>query len=218
MASASQALNRARGITPSDLPTSKGKLEDVGASSGASPAAGPDAGASQSNSPPETHQGAGTPKADGKSSADNGEATSSGIAYRADLPDHLFGPDGFTKGGQLSGTHNLDNAKSALDGIGANYQVGATDTKGIYEVKYRYTDSSTGKLVSGAKTCYDPQVYSDKTMLDLGQQAGSKGFQQYLSNPQQRVMDISQGGVKFRVYINFDKSGAAYVGNVHPVK
>ncbi|MGP3509252.1 hypothetical protein, partial [Paracidovorax citrulli] len=30
-----------------------------------------------------------------------------GLAYRLDLPEHLAGPDGFTKSGQLSGTHNL---------------------------------------------------------------------------------------------------------------
>jgi hypothetical protein len=30
-----------------------------------------------------------------------------GLAYRTDLPNHLFGPDGFTKSGQLSGTHNF---------------------------------------------------------------------------------------------------------------
>ena len=33
---------------------------------------------------------------------------------------HLAGPDGFTKSGQLSGTHNLSNATAALDAKGGN--------------------------------------------------------------------------------------------------
>jgi hypothetical protein len=42
-----------------------------------------------------------------------------GLGFRADLPSHMVGPDGFTKSGQLSGTHNLANATSALDAKGA---------------------------------------------------------------------------------------------------
>ena len=71
-----------------------------------------------------------------------------GLAYRADLPDHLFAPDGFTKSGQLSGTHNLGNATAALDAQGATYRINPTATDGISELQYSYT-TSTGKTVTG---------------------------------------------------------------------
>lgn len=140
------------------------------------------------------------------------------MAYRFDLPDHLAGPDGFTKSGLLSGTHNLQNATTALDAQGATYNLTATGTPGISELQYSYTNAA-GKAVSGSKTVYDPAVYSDQTMLNMAQAAGQRGYTQYLQNPSQRIFDINQGGTNFRVYINTDpKTGVPFVGNVHPIK
>lgn len=134
------------------------------------------------------------------------------------MPDHLFGPDGFTKSGQLSGTHNLQNATAALDAQGATYTVNTTGTNGISELQYSYTTQS-GKAVTGSKTVYDPTVFSDQAMLDMSQSVGQRGYEMYLQNPTQTRFDLSQGGVNFRVYINFDPAtGAPYVGNVHPIK
>jgi hypothetical protein len=48
--------------------------------------------------------------------------------------------------------------------------------------------------------------------------AGETGWQQFLTNPAQRTFDVSHGGVNFRVYINTDKYGNNFVGNVHPIK
>jgi hypothetical protein len=48
--------------------------------------------------------------------------------------------------------------------------------------------------------------------------AGKKGFENYLQNNKVTISDISDGGVNFRVYINFDMYGNPYVGNVHPIK
>jgi filamentous hemagglutinin len=39
-----------------------------------------------------------------------------------------------------------------------------------------------------------------------------------LQDPTHKVFDVSEGGVNFRVYINTDSHGNAYVGNVHPIK
>ena len=47
--------------------------------------------------------------------------------------------------------------------------------------------------------------------------AGQQGWEKYLQNPANRVFDISEGGVNFRVYINTDSRGNAFVGNVHPI-
>ena len=72
--------------------------------------------------------------------------------------------------------------------------------------------------MSGAKTTYDPAVYSDKHLLDLAQQAGKRAFELFKADPTQSVFDIKESGVNFRAYINTDKAtGAPYIGNVHPI-
>jgi hypothetical protein len=150
--------------------------------------------------------------------ANGGTDAADGLAFRTDLPSHMIGPDGFTKSGQLSGTHNLTNATSSLDTVGATYTLNPTATVGIYEVPYTYINPATGKVVSGSKTVYDPAVFSDQTMLDNAQQAGQQAWKQYSQNPTDRVIDVSVGGVNFRSYINIDKNGNAFIGNVHPIK
>ncbi|MDO9404669.1 MAG: hemagglutinin repeat-containing protein [Polaromonas sp.] len=150
--------------------------------------------------------------------AKGGAAVVDGLAFRADLTIHIIGPDGFTKSGQLSGTHNLANAMSALDTKGAAYTLNPTGTAGVYELPYAYTNPATGKLVSGSKTVYDPAVFSDQTMINNAQQAGQQAWAQYLQNPTVKVIDGSVGGVNFRSYINVDKNGNAFIGNVHPIK
>ncbi|WP_192888350.1 LysM peptidoglycan-binding domain-containing protein [Paracidovorax avenae] len=141
-----------------------------------------------------------------------------GLAYRLDLPEHLAGPDGFTKSGQLSGTHNLDNATAALDAKGATYSLTPTGTAGISELSYSYVKSTSGKIITGSKTVYDPAVFSDQTMLDYSLSAGQQGWSRYLSNPTTTSFDITHGGVNFRTYINVDQRGNPYIGNVHPIK
>lgn len=139
--------------------------------------------------------------------------------YCADLPNHLAGPDGFTKSGQLSGTHNLNNATTSLDGVNANYSLTPSSTPGISELSYGYVKPVSGKTIFGTKTVYDPAVFSDQAILDLSQQAGKDGFANYLQNPLLRTFDSTHGGINFRTYINFDpKTGVPYVGNVHPIK
>ena len=105
-----------------------------------------------------------------------------------------------------------------LDAKGATYSVTPTGADGIAELKYTYTNPTTGKVVSGSKTVYDPSVYSDQAMLNYSMKAGQSGWEQYLTNSAQSTFDVSHGGVNFRTYINFDKYGNPYVGNVHPIK
>lgn len=153
-----------------------------------------------------------------------------GLAFRADLPDHLAGPDGF-KSGLLNGTHNADNATAALEDRGASqvdsldptqpgYTLTDTGTPGISELNYNVENPNTGLLKSGTKTVYDPSVYSDQQMLDLSQEAGSNAFGSYMQDPANasNIIDGQAGGVDFRSYINTDpNTGAPYVGNVHPI-
>lgn len=112
----------------------------------------------------------------------------------------------------------MQNATATLDAQGATYGLTATDTIGISEINYNY-ENAAGKTISGSKTVYDPAVYSYQNMLEMSQVAGQRGFEKYLENPSQRIFDLNQGGVNFRVYINIDpKTGVAFVGNVHPIK
>lgn len=151
----------------------------------------------------------------------NGKCTicPEGLAYRADLPHHLSGPAGFTNSGQLSGTHNLNNAMAALDSFGMVYQISPTPTPGISALRYKYPNPVTGKLVIAEKTVYDPSVYSDKCMLHLSQKAGETGFKYHLQCPVQMTFDVTQIGINFRVYIKIDtKTGMPFVANVHPIK
>lgn len=50
------------------------------------------------------------------------------LAYRTDLPHHLTGPGGFTKGGKLSGTRNLNNAIDSLDKVNGTYTLTPSST------------------------------------------------------------------------------------------
>jgi len=143
---------------------------------------------------------------------------SDGLAYRSDLPEHLFGPNGF-KSGKLHGTHNQDNAIKALSDKGATYKLTPTSTKGISDLQYKYFDDTKGKYISGQKTVYDPQIYSDEKMLEMSQNVGNKAFEMYKSGNPQKTYDIMDNGVNMRAYINIDpKTQAPYIGNVHPVK
>ena len=102
--------------------------------------------------------------------------------------------------------------------MGATYNQTPTGTLGIFDLDYTYANAA-GKAISGAKTVYDPAVYSDQTILDLSQSAGQSAFETYLQNPSQTIFEGNQGGINFRSYINFDPTtGAPYVGNVHPVR
>ncbi|MCL7422931.1 MAG: hypothetical protein M8364_18735 [Methylobacter sp.] len=144
---------------------------------------------------------------------------SEGLAYRSDLPEHLFGPHGFKKDGALHGTHNQINAINALVEKGATYELTPTSTQGISELNYKYFNEAKGKYVTGRKTVYDPDIYTDQVILDMSQNVGQKAFEMYKNGNVQKFYDLTENEVKFRAYINVDsKTNAPYVGNVHPVK
>jgi filamentous hemagglutinin len=68
---------------------------------------------------------------------------------------------------------------ATLDAQGASYGLTATGTLGISELQYSFTNAA-GRSISGAKTAYDPSVYSDQTMLNLSQAAGQTAYNLYL--------------------------------------
>jgi hypothetical protein len=153
-----------------------------------------------------------------------------GLAYRRDLPQHLAGSDRSISRGALQGTHNLDNAKSALESRGAypvqvleknkpGYRVTSTGTDGISELRYQVRTATTGRIKEHAKTVYDPSVRSDQSMLQSALKAGEKAFRQHKVDPSLTRFDVNQDGINFRAHIKVDKrTGAAYVANVHPIR
>lgn len=118
----------------------------------------------------------------------------------------------------MDGTHNLENAIGSLESRNAKFTLNQTETPGILDLDYIYAKESTGKLISGSKTVYDPAVFSDQKMLNYSLNAGKQGWEQYLVNPSQRIFDVTHEGVNFRIYINTDKYGNDFIGNVHPIK
>jgi hypothetical protein len=143
-----------------------------------------------------------------------------GLSFRIDLAQHLAGPDGFTKRGELYGTHSLSNALSELATTSnPSYTLTQTSSPGIIMMDYSYTKADGSVFTSKRpKTVYDPAIYSDQVMLDLAQQAGAKGWSMYLQNPAQTGPTVTVGGIRFQVYINHDANGNPFVGNVHPIK
>jgi hypothetical protein len=142
-----------------------------------------------------------------------------GLAIRADLPRHLRGPDGWNRQ-YLHGTHNLDEAVNALKRQypSANITVRPTGISGIEELDYEFTDPGTSLTFRATKTVYNPSIFSDDTILELGQKAAEQAWRLYKMDPTQRIIVIRTNTVNFKVYINIDpQTGEPFVGNVHPV-
>ncbi|MDD0968531.1 MULTISPECIES: CdiA family toxin C-terminal domain-containing protein [Pseudomonas] len=77
---------------------------------------------------------------------------------------------------------------------------------------------AAGKIVGGfkdnvpTKTVYDPKIFPDRKILDLGQQAAAAGFKDAQSKGLSQYISFA-GGISFRVYL--DKVTGT-VNNVHP--
>jgi len=188
-----------------------GKAGEVAGDAGKAEAAGEAAVASKSTELPLKVSDPGaqptTPPGPKNTPTAQPETYPEGLTYRVDLPDYLSGPDGF-KGGKLNGTHNEQNAITELQGQGATYSTTPTNTPGVNELNYQVTNSNTGKPLSGAKTTYDPAIYSHQKMLDMAQQAEKRAFEVRKADPTKITFDLNEGGVNFRIYINIDKRPA----------
>lgn len=143
-----------------------------------------------------------------------------GMSIRIDQPKHLATVDGFTQKSGISGGHNADAFYDAVKKYGVKIvSEKPTNVKGISEVEYLVpTKDRTGNLDGKykpspeKKTIYDPKIYTDKVMLDLGQEAAVKGYRDAMLNGQS-AYDATAGGLNFRVYL--DKN-TGRVTNFHP--
>ncbi|EYU13924.1 CdiA family toxin C-terminal domain-containing protein, partial [Photorhabdus aegyptia] len=152
-----------------------------------------------------------TGKFDGKSLPYEKETIfADGIHFALEQKKHLTTFDGITNKG-VYGTHNADLFIQAAseNGIKILSQT-PTSMKGITDISYQLPKKDrTGKIIEGeykggkplTKTVYDPKVFSDQKMLELGQQAASSGYKQAISQGR-REYKSTAGGVTFQVYLD----------------
>nr|WP_318836574.1 DUF637 domain-containing protein [Pseudomonas khavaziana] len=131
-----------------------------------------------------------------------------GMSFNPSIKNHLSGFDGLTQRKGINGTHNLDAFSQAATQNGAKV-VSQTPggVNGISEIKYQIPAYDRAGNVTGykaevfTKTVYDPKVFTDSKILDLGQQAAASGYNSAISQGL-REYTAAAGGVKFRVYLD----------------
>lgn len=147
----------------------------------------------------------------------------SGIGFKINQPEHLAQLDGYSQKKGITGAHNADAFNKAVaDNSVKIVSETPTGVKGITQVKYEIpTKDAAGNLTGNykgngskpfEKTIYDPTIFTDEKMLQLGQQAAASGYTDAIKNGLQ-AYDAKAGGVTFRVYID-QKTGT--VSNFHP--
>ncbi|MBV5097629.1 DUF6862 domain-containing protein, partial [Tenebrionicola larvae] len=143
----------------------------------------------------------------------------SGIGFKINQPEHLAQLDGFNQKKGISGAHNASEFYAAAKQYNVKIvSETPTETKGITHVIYQIPSYDRAGNIIGykaaelPKTIYDPKVFTDEKMLQLGQQAAASGYKNAISKGEQSY-DATAGGVTFRVYID-QKTGM--VSNFHP--
>ena len=142
-----------------------------------------------------------------------------GISFRAGIKDHISQIEGFSQRRALGGAHNLDSFNNAvgLYGLQVNAQV-PTSVPGITHIKYQIPsfDSAGNRIGYKAevfnKTVYDPRIFSDSRIVELGQQAAAKGYKDAVASGQGQYTSVV-GGISFRIYL--DKN-TGMVRDFHP--
>ena len=142
-----------------------------------------------------------------------------GMSFNPNIKNHLSNFDGLTQQKGIGGTHNQDffNQAVAKNGVKVLDET-PTSVGGIATVRYQIPAYDRAGNVVGfknkvfTKTVYDPKVFTDQKMLDLGQQAAASGYKNALSKGLDQY-DAVAGGVTFRVYL--DKA-AGIVRDFHP--
>jgi filamentous hemagglutinin len=141
------------------------------------------------------------------------------MSFNPNIKNHLGSFDGLTQKTGISGTHNLGafSQAAAKNGVKILSET-PTSVSGITTVKYQIPAYDWAGNIVGykdkvfPKTVYDPKVFIDQKILDLGQRAASSGYKEALSKGLSQY-DATAGGVSFRVYL--DKATGA-VTNFHP--
>lgn len=112
--------------------------------------------------------------------------------------------EAFTKAASSNGIKILSESPTSVNGI----------TNFVYQIPdYDRAGNVVGyKAKEFTKTVYDPKIFSDQKILDLGQQAAASGYKDALSKGVTQF-DATAGGVSFRVYLD---RATGVVTNFHP--
>ncbi len=143
-----------------------------------------------------------------------------GINFNPSIKNHLSNFDGLTQQKGISGAHNQDvfNQAAAMKGVKILSET-PTSVVGITTIRYQIPAYDRANNVVGfknnvfTKTVYDPKVFTDQKMLDLGQQAAASGYKNALSTSTGYQYDAVAEGVTFRVYLDKD---TGRVRDFHP--
>ncbi|EIY5119539.1 hemagglutinin repeat-containing protein [Klebsiella quasipneumoniae] len=144
----------------------------------------------------------------------------SGISFKIDQLEHMGSVVKYNQQKGITGGHNADAFYSTVSEKNVKI-VGETQSsvKGITEVQYKIPAYDRAGNITGykdkifTKTIYDPKIFTDQKMLELGQQAASSGYKAAIASGQ-REYTATAGGIKFQVYLD-KKTGM--VENFHPV-
>nr|WP_283258175.1 CdiA family toxin C-terminal domain-containing protein [Photorhabdus luminescens] len=144
-----------------------------------------------------------------------------GINFKIKQPKHLATLDGYSQKKGISGAHNADVFYKAASDNGVKIVSQTLGTvNGIMHIKYQVpTKDRAGNFDGGykkeilEKTVYDPKVFSDKRILELGQKAAANGYHDAIASGKREYMATADG-VKFQVYLD-QKTGT--VTNFFPV-
>uniref|UniRef100_UPI001E292E1F CdiA family toxin C-terminal domain-containing protein n=1 Tax=Photorhabdus sp. CRCIA-P01 TaxID=2019570 RepID=UPI001E292E1F len=144
-----------------------------------------------------------------------------GINFKIEQPKHLATLDGYSQKKGISGAHNADVFYKAASDNGVKIVSQTPGTvNGITHIKYQVpTKDRAGNFDGGykkeilEKTVYDPKVFSDKRILELGQKAAANGYHDAIASGKREYMATADG-VKFQVYLD-QKTGT--VTNFFPV-
>ncbi|ERY99925.1 hypothetical protein Q021_00001, partial [Pseudomonas aeruginosa BWHPSA008] len=142
-----------------------------------------------------------------------------GMSFNPNIKNHLSNFDGLTQKSGISGTHNLDafNQAATTNGVKVLSET-PTSVAGITTVRYQIPAYDRAGNIVGfkdkifPKTVYDPKIFTDQGILDLGQQAAAGGYKDALSKGVSQYDSVA-GGITFRVYL--DKFTGT-VTNFHP--
>ncbi len=158
-------------------------------------------------------------KAEGEIGAKVNADFPEGMSFNPNIKSHLSNFDGLTQKNGVSGTHNLDafNQAAATNGLKILSET-PTSVAGVSTIRYQIPAYDRAGNVVGfkdkvyPKTVYDPKIFTDQKVLDLGQQAAASGYKEALSKGLSQY-DSAAGSVTFRVYL--DKATGT-VTNFHP--
>ncbi len=149
----------------------------------------------------------------------SGHSFSDGIAFNANLKNHICKVDGFSQKKGVIGGHNLDafNQVAAEKNLKILSSTEHPTIRGITQIEYQIPSFDRAGNITGykkkpfTKTVYNAELISDRQILELGQQAASKKFAQAVSIGKREFISEA-GGIKFQVYI---KDGV--IDNIFPM-